>query len=53
VEPGGNAVGTDILGLRRTEVSGDDEIADFRMKLDGWFDGWHRLVQLSHSWRAG
>ena len=52
VEPGGNGAGTDLLGLRRTEVSGDDEIADFRLKLDGEFDGWHRLVQLSHAWRV-
>jgi peptidoglycan/xylan/chitin deacetylase (PgdA/CDA1 family) len=52
VEPGGNAAGADLLGLRRTEVSGDDDIADFRLKLDGEFDGWHRLVQLSRAWRA-
>jgi peptidoglycan/xylan/chitin deacetylase (PgdA/CDA1 family) len=52
VEPGGNAAGGDLLGLRRTEVSGDDEIADFRLKLEGQFDGWHRLVQLSQAWRV-
>ena len=52
VEPGGNAAGSDLFGLRRTEVSGDDESADFRLKLDGAFDGWHRLVQLAHTWRV-
>jgi peptidoglycan/xylan/chitin deacetylase (PgdA/CDA1 family) len=52
VEPGGNGIATDLLGLRRTEVSGDDELADFRLKLDGEFDGWHRLMQLSQAWRV-
>ena len=50
VHPGGNAAGVDLLGLRRTEVSGDDDLADFRLKLDGAFDGWHRLVQQARAW---
>jgi peptidoglycan/xylan/chitin deacetylase (PgdA/CDA1 family) len=51
VRPGGNAAGADLFGLCRTEVSGDDDLADFELKLDGGFDGWHRLVQLSRAWR--
>jgi peptidoglycan/xylan/chitin deacetylase (PgdA/CDA1 family) len=46
VRPGSNAPGGDPFALRRTEVSGEDDIEDFRLKLMGAFDGWHRLVQL-------
>jgi peptidoglycan/xylan/chitin deacetylase (PgdA/CDA1 family) len=45
VRPGPNAAGADLLGLRRTEVSGDDALEDFRFKLEGGFDAWHALVQ--------
>jgi peptidoglycan/xylan/chitin deacetylase (PgdA/CDA1 family) len=45
VRPGANTPGGDLLSLNRTEVSGDDAIEDFRLKLDGGFDTWHRLVQ--------
>lgn len=45
VHPGANPPGTDLLALRRTEVSGDDSLADFRLKLEGGFDAWHRLAQ--------
>lgn len=45
VAPGANAPGVDLFGLRRTEVSAQDTIEDFRVKLDGGFDGWHRIVQ--------
>jgi peptidoglycan/xylan/chitin deacetylase (PgdA/CDA1 family) len=45
VRPGPNAPGTDLLDLRRTEVSGDDTVEDFLIKLDGGFDAWHALVQ--------
>lgn len=45
VAPGPNQPGQDPLALRRTEVSGDDDDADFKLKLAGGFDGWHRLVQ--------
>jgi peptidoglycan/xylan/chitin deacetylase (PgdA/CDA1 family) len=45
VRPGANPAGADLLALARTEVSGDDEIEDFRAKLDGAFDRWHRLRQ--------
>ena len=45
VYPGTNPLGGPLLALRRTEVSGADGIADFRLKLEGGFDAWHRLVQ--------
>jgi peptidoglycan/xylan/chitin deacetylase (PgdA/CDA1 family) len=45
VRPGANPPGVDLFGLARTEVSGDDEIDDFELKLAGGFDQWHRLVQ--------
>lgn len=45
VRPGANEPGADLLCLRRTEVSGDDTIEDFRVKLGGGFDAWHRFVQ--------
>ena len=45
VYPGANSPGSDLLGLRRTEVSGDDDDADFRLKLGGAYDAWHRLWQ--------
>ena len=32
-------------GLRRTEIAGRDVLDDFLLKLEGGFDGWHRLVQ--------
>ncbi|PYQ42802.1 MAG: polysaccharide deacetylase [Acidobacteria bacterium] len=50
VRPGSNSAGADLFGLRRTEISGDDDLADFRLKLDGAFDGWHRLVQRARAW---
>ena len=46
VKPGANLPAQDPLALRRTEISGDDGLADFRLKLSGGFDTWHRLVQL-------
>jgi peptidoglycan/xylan/chitin deacetylase (PgdA/CDA1 family) len=45
VRPGANPAGIDPFGLRRTEVAGHDDLTDFRFKLAGGFDGWHRLVQ--------
>jgi peptidoglycan/xylan/chitin deacetylase (PgdA/CDA1 family) len=45
VYPGANAKGADAFLLRRTEVSGDDDDRDFRLKLGGGFDAWHRLWQ--------
>lgn len=45
VYPGANPVGVDLFALRRTEVAGGDSLADFRAKLAGGFDGWHRLRQ--------
>lgn len=48
VYPGANPPGTELLALRRTEVSGDDTLTDFRLKLEGGFDAWHRLAQARH-----
>jgi len=45
VYPGANGQDADPLRLHRTEISGHDDLADFRLKLDGAFDGWHRLRQ--------
>jgi hypothetical protein len=45
VYPGVNEADCDPLVLRRTEVSGDDDDADFRLKLRGSYDAWHRLWQ--------
>lgn len=52
VRPGANAPGGDLMGLRRTEVSGDDSLADFALKLDGGFDAWHAAVQAVRSRRV-
>ncbi|HKC11426.1 MAG TPA: polysaccharide deacetylase family protein [Vicinamibacteria bacterium] len=52
VRPGANPVGIELLALRRTEVSGQDTIEDFRLKLAGGFDAWHGLVQRVAGWRA-
>lgn len=52
VRPGANAAGVDLMGLRRTEISGDDSLADFRLKLDGAFDAWHGAVQALRSRRV-
>jgi peptidoglycan/xylan/chitin deacetylase (PgdA/CDA1 family) len=46
VYPGSNQPGVPLLALRRTEISGHDELADFELKLRGGFDAWHRLVQM-------
>jgi len=53
VRPGANAPGADLLALRRTEISGDDTLGDFRFKLDGGFDAWHALVQRVRRGRRG
>jgi peptidoglycan/xylan/chitin deacetylase (PgdA/CDA1 family) len=45
VYPGVNGPQSDPFLLRRTEVSGADDIADFRLKLDGAFDSLHRAWQ--------
>lgn len=45
VYPGANGPGRDRYALARTEISGDDDVADFRLKLQGFFDRWHRLAQ--------
>ncbi len=45
VYPGANVPGCDPLALRRTEISGDDDLEDFRMKLRGGYDNLHRMIQ--------
>ncbi len=45
VYPGANGRNRDPYALTRTEVSGDDDLDDFRLKLAGVFDPWHRLAQ--------
>ena len=45
VYPGPNDPDADPFGLTRTEVSGDDDLSAFRLKLRGGFDAWHRLWQ--------
>jgi glycosyltransferase involved in cell wall biosynthesis/peptidoglycan/xylan/chitin deacetylase (PgdA/CDA1 family) len=45
VYPGANAAGTDVMALRRTEIAGEDGPAEFHLKLEGAFDGWHHVVQ--------
>jgi peptidoglycan/xylan/chitin deacetylase (PgdA/CDA1 family) len=52
VYPGANGPGSDSLLLRRTEVSGDDDHEDFRSKLEGVFDTWHRLWQRARAMGA-
>jgi peptidoglycan/xylan/chitin deacetylase (PgdA/CDA1 family) len=51
VYPGPNPAGTPLFALRRTEVSGDDALEDFRFKLAGGFDAWHALVQSARGTR--
>lgn len=45
VRPGVNTDAADLFALKRTEISGGDDLSDFRLKLEGGFDGWHRLLQ--------
>jgi peptidoglycan/xylan/chitin deacetylase (PgdA/CDA1 family) len=45
VYPGVNLPRTEPLLFRRTEISGDDTLADFRLKMDGAYDAWHRTWQ--------
>jgi peptidoglycan/xylan/chitin deacetylase (PgdA/CDA1 family) len=52
VHPGPNPPGIDLLALRRTEISADDTIAEFHLKLEGGFDAWHRVLQGLPGWRA-
>lgn len=45
VSPGANGPERDAFALSRTEISGDDDEKDFRMKLEGRFDPWHHWWQ--------
>ena len=53
VSPGANRPGQAPFGLLRTEVSGEDGLSDFRSKLNGAFDAWHRFLQHVQTWRHG
>lgn len=44
--PGSNRYPLNLFSLRRTEISGDDDLGDFKMKLRGAFDPWHSLWQI-------
>ena len=45
VRPGSNRRPYDYFALRRTEISRDDDLRDFRMKLSGAYDIQHYLWQ--------
>ncbi len=45
VRPGLNRPPYDYFRLRRTEISRDDDLRDFRMKIEGAFDFWHYVWQ--------
>lgn len=45
VRPGASRLPEARFSLPRTEISGDDDLWDFRGKLAGAFDPWHRLWQ--------
>ena len=45
VIPGRNTRSTNLYELRRTEISGDDSLLDFKKKLSGAYDAVHRYVQ--------
>ena len=45
VRPGPNRPPYDYYMLRRTEISRDDDLRDFRMKARGDYDLWHGLWQ--------
>jgi peptidoglycan/xylan/chitin deacetylase (PgdA/CDA1 family) len=45
VRPGCNRLPLKMFTLARTEISGDDDLWDFKMKLAGSFDSCHRIWQ--------
>lgn len=47
VLPGPNSRRSDLYALKRTEVSGEDTLFDFKKKLSGAYDILHRHVQRS------
>jgi peptidoglycan/xylan/chitin deacetylase (PgdA/CDA1 family) len=53
VYPGANGPRCDRYALSRTEISGEDDLDDFRLKLAGVFDPWHRLAQTMKRTHAG
>ena len=46
VRPGTNSNISDQFSLRRTEISGDDTLSDYRKKIYGGFDLQHKIWQL-------
>jgi len=45
VRPGSNRYPLNLFSLRRTEICGEDDMVDFKMKLRGAFDPWHFVWQ--------
>lgn len=45
VRPGSNYSSRELFSLKRTEISRDDSIRDFALKLQGAYDVWHYLWQ--------
>jgi len=45
IKPGENDNETDFYALKRTEISGDDMLNDFKKKLAGAYDLSHRIIQ--------
>ena len=45
VIPGVNGDDTDLLALKRTEISGHDSLFDFKKKLRGAYDPLHKFLQ--------
>jgi len=45
IKPGKNNSETDFYALKRTEISGDDTLKDFKQKLAGAYDLSHRIIQ--------
>ena len=51
IRPGANTAQTHRFALRRTEVSGEDNLFAFQRKLAGAYDGWHYAVQAYGRWQ--
>ncbi len=45
VQPGANHSPGELFSLKRTEISRDDSLRDFALKLKGAYDPWHYLWQ--------
>jgi len=45
IKPGENNRDTDVYALKRTEISCDDTLKDFKKKLLGAYDLPHKIIQ--------